>query len=147
MTSPVKPPGQLWSYFMHTFVSRSHIQMTSPVKPPGQLWSYFMHTFVSRSHIQMTSPVKPPDQLSSYFIFNFLGLGERKYIQMILVFLPGWPPCICIFGSYDYPGSSGEGYRTIRPPLFQSSLKHTTIVVVDTFRLIITMIYCFFGKL
>ena len=31
-----------------------------------------------------------------------------------LVHLPRWPEWgICVFASYDYPGSSGERYRTI----------------------------------
>ena len=31
--------------------------------------------------------------LWSYFIFSLLGWGERKFIHLVLVCLPRWPPC------------------------------------------------------
>ena len=40
-----------------------------------------------------SSPQKPPGQSKSNFIWSLLGLGERKFAQIILVTWPRWPPC------------------------------------------------------
>ena len=46
-----------------------------------------------RQHFQTSSPLKPLGQLNSNFIWRLLRMGERKFIQMVLVTWPRWPPC------------------------------------------------------
>ena len=48
---------------------------------------------VVRQHFQTSSPLKPLGQLNSYFIWRLLRMGERKFVQMVLVTWPRWPPC------------------------------------------------------
>ena len=43
-------------------------------------------------HFQ-TSPLKPLGRLKPNFIWSLLGMGEWKFIQMVLVTWPRWPPC------------------------------------------------------
>ena len=45
-----------------------------------------------RKHFQTSSPLKLPGQLNSYFIWRLLRMGERKFVQMVLVTWPRWPP-------------------------------------------------------
>ena len=47
---------------------------------------------VVRQHFQTSSPLKPLGQLNSYFIWSLLRMGERKFVQTILVTWPRWPP-------------------------------------------------------
>ena len=39
------------------------------------------------------SPLKPLGQLNSNFIWRLLRTRERKFVQMVLVTWPRWPPC------------------------------------------------------
>ena len=48
---------------------------------------------VVRQHFQTSSPLKLLGQLISYFIWRLLGMGERKFVKMVLVTWPRWPPC------------------------------------------------------
>ena len=48
---------------------------------------------VVRQHFQTSSPLKLLGQLNSYFIWRLLRMGERKFVQMVLVTWPRWPPC------------------------------------------------------
>ena len=50
-------------------------------------------TLASVGHFQTSSPLKPLGQLNSNFIWRLLRMGERKFVQMVLVTLPKWPPC------------------------------------------------------
>ena len=43
-------------------------------------------------HFQTSSPLKQLGQLNSYFIWRLLRMGERKFVQMVLVTWPRWPP-------------------------------------------------------
>ena len=45
-----------------------------------------------RQHFQTSSPLKLLGQLNSNFIWRFLRMGERKFVQMVLVTWPRWPP-------------------------------------------------------
>ena len=45
-----------------------------------------------RQHFQ-TSSLKPLGQLNSNFIWRLLRTRERKFVQMVLVTWPRWPPC------------------------------------------------------
>ena len=45
-----------------------------------------------RQHFQTSSPLKLLGQLNSYFIWRLLRMGERKFVQMVLVTWPRWPP-------------------------------------------------------
>ena len=47
---------------------------------------------VVRQHFQTSSPLKLLGQLNSYFIWRLLRMGERKFVQMVLVTWPRWPP-------------------------------------------------------
>ena len=44
-------------------------------------------------HFQTSSPLKPLCQLNSNFIWRLLRIGERKFVQMVPVTWPRWPPC------------------------------------------------------
>ena len=43
-------------------------------------------------HFQTSSPLKPLGQLNSNFIWRLLRTRERKFVQMVLVTWPRWPP-------------------------------------------------------
>ena len=45
-------------------------------------------------HFQTSSPLKPLGRLKPNFIWSLLGTGERKFVQMIQVTWPRWPPCL-----------------------------------------------------
>ena len=45
-----------------------------------------------RQHFQTYSPLKPLGQLNSNFIWRLLGTRNRKFVQMVLVTWPRWPP-------------------------------------------------------
>ena len=47
---------------------------------------------VVRQHFQTSSSLKLLGQLNSYFIWRLLRMGERKFVQMVLVTWPRWPP-------------------------------------------------------
>ena len=47
---------------------------------------------VVRQHFQTSSPLKPLGQLNSNFIWRLLRMGEQKFVQMVLVTWPRWPP-------------------------------------------------------
>ena len=44
------------------------------------------------SVLQTSSPLKPLGQLNSNFICRLLRVGEQKFVQMVMVALPWWPP-------------------------------------------------------
>ena len=46
-----------------------------------------------RPQFQTSSPLKPLGQLNSNFIWRLLMIGERKFVLMVLVTWPRWPPC------------------------------------------------------
>ena len=46
-----------------------------------------------RQHFQTSSTLKPQGQLNSNFIWRLLRMGEQKFVQMVLVTWPRWPPC------------------------------------------------------
>ena len=47
---------------------------------------------VVRQHFQTSSSLKLLGQLNSYFIWRLPRIGERKFIQIVLVTWPRWPP-------------------------------------------------------
>ena len=44
-------------------------------------------------HFQTSSPLKPLGQSNSNFIWRLLRAREQKFVQMVLVTGPRWPPC------------------------------------------------------
>ena len=44
-------------------------------------------------HFQTSSPPKPLGRLKPNFMWNLLGMGEEKFVQMVQVIWPRWPPC------------------------------------------------------
>ena len=44
-------------------------------------------------HFQTSSPLKPLGRLKPNFIWSLLVIGERKFVQTVLVTWPRWPPC------------------------------------------------------
>ena len=60
----------------------------------GELLVYqWLHRPSVRQHFKTSSPEKPLGQLNSNFIWRLLRMGERKFVQMVLVTWPRWPPC------------------------------------------------------
>ena len=47
---------------------------------------------VVRQHFQTSSPLKLLGQFNSYFIWRLLRMGEQKFVQIVLVTWPRWPP-------------------------------------------------------
>ena len=45
-----------------------------------------------RQHFQTSSFLKILGQLNWYFIWRLLRMGERKFVQMVLITWPRWPP-------------------------------------------------------
>ena len=45
-----------------------------------------------RPQFQTSSPLKPLGQLTSNYIWRLLRTRERKFVQMVLVTWPRWPP-------------------------------------------------------
>ena len=44
-------------------------------------------------HFQTSSPLKPLDQLKPNFMWSLHGMREGKFIQIVQVTWPVWPPC------------------------------------------------------
>ena len=42
---------------------------------------------------QTSSPLKPLGRLKPNFMWSSLWMGEQKFLQMVLVTWPRWPPC------------------------------------------------------
>ena len=57
------------------------------------VYQWLRRPSVVRQHFQTSSPLKPLGQLNSKFIWRLLRMGERKFVQMVLVTWPRWPPC------------------------------------------------------
>ena len=45
-----------------------------------------------RQHFQTSSPLKPLGQFNSNFIWRLLRTREQKFVQVVLVTWPRWPP-------------------------------------------------------
>ena len=60
----------------------------------GELIVYqsLWHPSVVCQHFQTSSPLKPLGQLNSNFIWRLLRTREQKFVQMVLVKWPRWPP-------------------------------------------------------
>ena len=50
-------------------------------------------SYVVHQHFKTSSPLKPLGQLKPNFIWSLYGMGERKFVQMVQVTWPRWPPC------------------------------------------------------
>ena len=67
-----------------------------------------------RQQFQTSSPLKPLGQLNSNFKWRLLRIGERKFVQMVPVTWPRWPPCPHIFLFFevvrgmDYSNASSQ---------------------------------------
>ena len=59
----------------------------SLLRPPG------VRPSSVRQHFQTSSPPKPLGQLNSNFIWRLLRTWEQKFVPMVLVTWPRWPPC------------------------------------------------------
>ena len=44
-------------------------------------------------HFQTSFPEKPPCWLKPNFMWSLNGIGERKFVQVVQVTWPRWPPC------------------------------------------------------
>ena len=80
-------------------LSRTRCQLS--VTGPLVLW--FKHLLLRNSH----------------FIWNFSGMGERKFVQMVLVTWPRWPPCPFMVKTFF----SG----TQRPLILKLGLQHLVL--------------------
>ena len=80
----------VWNFLFFLFSSpepKAHWWTNSiPVTPAS------VRPSVVRQHFQTSSPLKLLGQLNSYFIWRLLRMGERKFVQMVLVTWPRWPP-------------------------------------------------------
>ena len=51
-------------------------------------------TLVTESqHFQTSFPEKPLSRLKSTFMWRLNWMEERKFLQMVQVTWPSWPPC------------------------------------------------------
>ena len=79
---------RLWFYFFSSPEPKAHWWANSiPVTPAS-----VVRPSVVRQHFQTSSPLKLLGQLNSYFIWRLLRMGERKFVRMVLVTWPRWPP-------------------------------------------------------
>ena len=53
--------------------------------------SFFISSLVCQ-HFQTSSPLKLLGRLKPNFIWSLLVMGERKFVQTVLVTWPSWPP-------------------------------------------------------
>ena len=61
-----------------------------------------MYRCVVCQHFQ-TSPLKPLGWLKPNFIWSLLGMGERKFVQMVQVTWPTCPPCLYMVKTIKNP--------------------------------------------
>ena len=65
-------------------------------RPIGELivYQWLRHLSSVRQHFQISSPLKPLSQLNSNFtdFQRLLWMGKLKFVQMVLVTWPRWPP-------------------------------------------------------
>ena len=78
--SSPEPLGSWWDYSIGRPLSSVYICMCVCV-------------CVCCKHFQTSSSQKPLGRLKLNFIWRLHGMGERKFIQMVLVIWPRWPPC------------------------------------------------------
>ena len=82
---------------LHSFFTCSlFIWLFSSPDPKAHWWANSIPVTpasVVRQHFQTSSPLKLLGQLNSFFIWRLLRMGERKFVQMVLVTWPRWPPC------------------------------------------------------
>ena len=76
----------------------------SSSEPKAQCWAYKIGRplssvcmYVVFQYFQTSSLQKPLGRLKPNFMWILLGTGERKFVQMVLVTWPRWPPCPYIF--------------------------------------------------
>ena len=78
------------------------LSISSSTKPLGSWSDYSIGRHLSSvcmyyvcvcQHFQKSSPLKPLGRLKLNFMWSLLGMGERKFLQMVLVTWPKWPPC------------------------------------------------------
>ena len=63
-------------------------------EPKARWWTYSIGMpppSVVRQHFQTS--LKPLGRLNPNFMCSLLGMGERKFVQMVQVTWPRWPPC------------------------------------------------------
>ena len=70
----------------------------SSSEPKAHWWAYSIGMPPScvvrrRQHFQTSSPLKPLGLLKPNFMWSLLGMGERKFVQMVLATWPRWRPC------------------------------------------------------
>ena len=67
----------------------------SSPEPKAHGWANSIPVTLSsiRQHFQTSSPLKPLGQLNSNFIWRLLRMREWKFVQMVPVTWPRWPPC------------------------------------------------------
>ena len=71
----------------------------SSPEPKAHWWAYSIGRPLSSvcmyvcQHFQTSSPLKPLGWLKPNFMWSLLGMGERKFVQMVQVTWPRWPPC------------------------------------------------------
>ena len=65
----------------------------SSPEPNAHWWAY--STGRRPSSVLQTLPTsqKPLGQSKSNFLWSLCGMGERKFVQMVQVTWPRWPPC------------------------------------------------------
>ena len=78
---------------MHSYLEAWDIFSSPEQKAPRWAISIPMTPASVPQHFQTSSPLKPLGQLNSNFILRLLRMGEPKFVQIVLVTWPRWPPC------------------------------------------------------
>ena len=86
-----------WCTWLNISLKKLQLIFSTP-EPKAHWWAYSIgmppSSVVHRcQHFQTSSPLKPLGQLKPNFIWSLHGLGERKFVQMVVVTSPRWPPC------------------------------------------------------
>ena len=65
-------------------------------EPKARWWAYIICMplpSIVRQYFQISSPLKALSRLKLNFTWSLLGMGERKFVQMVLIKWSIWPPC------------------------------------------------------
>ena len=87
ISSP-EPKAQSWAYRIGRPLSSSEGFNTSR----GAQHRMCVYVLYVCQHFQ-TSPQKPLGESKSNFIWSLHGMGERKFVQLVQITWPRWPPC------------------------------------------------------
>ena len=92
----------------------SHFPSIWPFSSPGPKAHWWAYTMVYAFHCQTSAPLKPLGQMKPNLIWNLHGLGERKFVQMVLVTWSRWSPCEYVVKTFKKIFSGTQRLMTLK---------------------------------